>query len=240
MNIILDMKKDLLLGKKIDIVFIGDSIASTEWVHPNWREIVEYVLKEELTKQIKDWKIPSWNIRCFNHGYDGSTTIDILERVETIMYNKPYIAIYLENTNEIHYDFTPLQHKKNVEKLINKLFKSCKYVITANSICGNKISYNKKLSKYSDIVKKIKFNNKTVFINTFEEYAKFDLKKFFTFKSTGNPALGLKPGDIDFVHPNQLGNAYIAKIILEKGFDIEFNPEKYIAETLKGEMYPGY
>ncbi|KKS30698.1 MAG: hypothetical protein UU92_C0021G0013 [candidate division WWE3 bacterium GW2011_GWA1_42_12] len=30
------------------ILFLGDSITSAEWVHPNWREIVEYVLKEEF------------------------------------------------------------------------------------------------------------------------------------------------------------------------------------------------
>ena len=29
------------------IAFTGDSITSCEWVHPNWREIVEYVLQEK-------------------------------------------------------------------------------------------------------------------------------------------------------------------------------------------------
>ena len=61
------------------IGFVGDSITSTEWVHPNWRAIVEYVLKEELTSLIGNWKTPSWKIRCFNFGFDGSTTVDLLD-----------------------------------------------------------------------------------------------------------------------------------------------------------------
>ena len=58
------IKSHLNKDKTFRIVFMGDSITSTEWVHPNWREIIEYVLKMELEKQMKDWKIPSWGIRC--------------------------------------------------------------------------------------------------------------------------------------------------------------------------------
>jgi hypothetical protein len=242
MGILDSMKMDLLKGKTLNIVFIGDSITSTEWVHPNWREIIEYVLKEELTNLIgvDNWKIPSWSIRCFNFGFDGSTTTDILDRINTILDLNPYMAICLENTNEIHYDFTPLKHKKNVETLLGKLSEVCSYILYASSICGNNKRYNDSLSKYPEIIKTIKFDRKTIFINAFDEYAKYNLSKFFTFKSMGNDALGLKSGDIDFVHPNQLGNAYIAKIILKKGFGIEFNPEKYVSSTLNGDMYPSY
>ena len=61
---------------KFWVVFTGDSITSCEWVHPNWREIVEYVLKEETTKQLKgDWKNSEWGIRGFNFAYDGATTL---------------------------------------------------------------------------------------------------------------------------------------------------------------------
>jgi len=234
------LNKELVSKRDVNIIFIGDSITSTEWVHPNWREIVEYVIKEELTKKIKDWKIPSWGIRCFNYGFDGSTTEDILRMIDRISHVKPTITIYLENTNEIHYDFTPEQHKKNVEKLISALTKKDGYFVLCNSICGNNEEYNKKLSKYSQIVRKIKFDDKILFVDTFKEYSKYDLKKFFTFKSLGNDALKMKPGSIDFVHPNSLGNAYIAKIILEEAFNIKFNPEKFIAGTLSGKMYPDY
>ena len=74
------IKNKLEKEGKFWIAFVGDSITSTEWVHPNWREIVEYVLKEELQKVFTDYRIPFLGIRCFNHGYDGATTKDILEK----------------------------------------------------------------------------------------------------------------------------------------------------------------
>ena len=50
-------------GSTFKIVFLGDSITSAEWVHPNYREIIEYVLKQELENDLEDWKLPSWGIR---------------------------------------------------------------------------------------------------------------------------------------------------------------------------------
>ena len=85
------LKNHLLSGKRFKIVFLGDSITSAEHVHPNWREIVEYVLKEELSKKV-DWKIPSWGTRCFNSGFDGATTKDIVDRLE------PDVFIYKPET----------------------------------------------------------------------------------------------------------------------------------------------
>jgi len=50
----------------------------------------------------------------------------------------------------------------------------------------------------------------------------------------------LEGGESDLEHPNQLGNAYIAKIILKEVFDIDFDADKYIRETFEGLKYPGY
>lgn len=235
------LKKGLINGKKMNIVFVGDSITSTEWIHPNWREIIEYVLKEELAVSIRDWKIPSWGIRCFNCGFDGSTTKDTLEFMdEKILSLNPNIAIFLANSNDVHFDEDYKRYKKDVENIINRLSEKCDFVIITNFPPGNNAAYNKKYAPFAKTLVKIKSNKKTIFIDLFSKFSKYDLNKFFTFKSMGNPYLGLKPGDIDFVHPNQLGNAYIAKIILENAFSIKFNPEKYIATTLSGEMYPKY
>lgn len=241
MEILNYLKRRLLSGKGVNIVFIGDSITSTEWVHPNWREIVEYCIKDKMSEEIKDWTIPSWKIRCFNCGFDGSTTLDVLKLFDSqIGPLKPTIAVYLENTNEIHYDITPKEHKKNVRILLNKLFRTCDYVVVFNMISGNKEWYNKKLSGYYNAVKSMKFNSKTKLIDGFKEYSNYNLNRFFTFKSPGNPVLSMKPGDIDFVHPNQLGNAYIAKLVLEKGFGIKFDPERYMKDTKNGIMFPEY
>ena len=79
------------------------------------------------------------------------------------------------------------------------------------------------------------------FVDMFKEYRGYDLAKLYTLINRyGNEAVDIKPGEADFAHPNQLGNDYVAKIILEQVFGIKFDPEKYIQETLSGEMYPGY
>lgn len=242
MRIMRELGRELVSGRKVNVVFIGDSITSAEWVHPNWREIVEYVLKEELTKELGEgnWKLPSWGVRCFNFGFDGSTAADILDKLADIMRVDPYIAVYLENPNDVHYGATPQQHARRIRGLVESLLKKCGHVIVCNSIYANGKEYNKHIVKYVEAMRGIRFDGRVTFIDTFSEYSKYDLDRFFTFKSGGNPDLGMKKGDIDFVHPNQLGNAYIAKMVLEKGFGVRFDPELYMKSTGNGDMFPRY
>jgi hypothetical protein len=71
-------------------------------------------------------------------------------------------------------------------------------------------------------------------------YRKFPLEKIFTFRSEENPFERIKKGEPDLQHPNQLGNAYIAKVVLGKVFSINFDSEKYIRDTLDGKKNPSY
>jgi hypothetical protein len=77
-------------------------------------------------------------------------------------------------------------------------------------------------------------------IDMFATYQRFPTEKFFTFVSEENPVEGVKAGEIDLQHPNQLGNAYIAKVVLDEAFGIEFDPDLYIETTLAGAKYPRY
>ena len=77
-------------------------------------------------------------------------------------------------------------------------------------------------------------------IDMFSIYQKFSTEKFFTFISEENSVEGIKAGEVDLQHPNQLGNAYIAKVILKEVFNIDFDPELYIKTTLSGEKFPKY
>lgn len=54
-----EIKNALKTNGKYWIAFVGDSITSTEWVHPNWREIVEYVLKEEMCDEFPNYRTSS-------------------------------------------------------------------------------------------------------------------------------------------------------------------------------------
>ncbi|MFA6518171.1 MAG: SGNH/GDSL hydrolase family protein [Candidatus Shapirobacteria bacterium] len=112
------VKKILEKTGKYWIGFVGDSITSCEWVHPNWREIVEYVLKEELQPKFADWRVPSWGIRCFNYGFDGATTGDILKLISN--YQLPIsnlnLVISLMGGNDRLFGIKPEESKKILRK----------------------------------------------------------------------------------------------------------------------------
>lgn len=233
------MKKD----RRFWIAFIGDSTTSCEWVHPNWREIVEYVLKEELTKHLNgDWKTSEWGIRTFNFGYDGATTKDILERIDQICLVDPDLVISLMGGNDPTFGISVEEHVSNIKKIAKRIVIDCHcFLYWCNSIYAGKASKkNTEYEPYAKAVMEIPQNMRVYPIDTFGGYKNFPLEKIYTFKSEENPVEGIKKGEPDLQHPNQLGNAYIAKLILKEIFGIDFNPEKYWKETLKGKKYPGY
>jgi len=65
-----------------------------------------------------------------------------------------------------------------------------------------------------------------------------NMKKIFTFISEENIEEGIKEGEVDLQHPNQLGNAYIAMVILKEVFGIKFDPEKYWKNNQKVVKFP--
>lgn len=229
------------------IVFLGDSITSAEWVHPNWREIVEYVLKQEFGYRIGSgefgWKLAEWGIRCFNAGFDGATTEDMLQRLDTdVLVHNPDMVIVCGGDNDMHLKRTDMELKESLSKIVSKLESSTKGSIYMSPPSGpaSRANDEENLRQFMKPALLLFPRDNMQFIDLFLEYKKFDTERFFTFVSIGNEHAGLKPGDIDFLHPNQLGNAYIAKIVLEHGFGISFDPDLYIEKTLAGEMFPSY
>jgi len=237
-----DIKESLIKNNKFWIAFTGDSITSCEWVHPNWREIVEYVLKEELTKALNgDWKKSEWGIRCFNYGYDGSTTKDILEKTNDILAVKPDLIIGVMGGNDPAFDLTVDEHVENIKKIVKNVNdRGTKVIWCTSTPAGKNSKKNPEYEPYAKACMSIPENDNFQLIDLFNIYQQFPLERIFTFISEENPVEGIKAGETDLQHPNQLGNAYIAKVILEKAFSISFDSEKYIRETLSGEKYPGY
>lgn len=238
-----DIKATLEQTGRYWIAFTGDSITSTEWVHPNWREIVEYVLKEELTKQLGgNWKLSEWGFRCFNFGYDGATTKDIVGKIPDMLLLKPNLIVGLMGGNDPTSSIPVDESTSNVQEIINKLNESGTKVAWCTSTpAGQGSKKNSEYAPYAQALVNNIFNtDKTQLIDMYSLYQQFPLEKFFTFISEDNPVEGVKQGEPDLQHPNQLGNAYIAKIILKEIFGINFDPEKYITTTLKGEKYPQY
>lgn len=218
------------------LVFTGDSITSCEWVHPNWREIVEYVLKEEAN--VGDWKLPSWGIRAFNFAYDGATTKDILDRIGDINSVNPDLVISLMGGNDPAFKLTVEETKHNIEEIKNKV--KAMTIWCTSTPAGNSSPKNEEYESYAKVTMEVPQTENFKLLDMFNIYKQYPLDKFFTFKSEENLVENLKAGDPDLQHPNQLGNAYIAQIILKEVFGIEFDPEKYISDTLTGEKLPKY
>lgn len=237
-----EIKNQLLSKKRFRIVFLGDSIVSTEAVHPNWRGIVEYVLKGKIGEMLSDWKLADWEIKCINSGLNGATTKDLLERLKIEVFDhKPKMVICMIGSNDPYFNISPSQHKKNVKELIEKISSKIPYLVFCTSTPDNNKETREKYAKYVDQVKSLSSHPKVQFINMFEIYQQFNLDKFFTFISEyGNEVVGIKPGEVDFQHPNSLGNAYIAKVVLKEVFGIDFDPELYMKTLLAGAKNPKY
>lgn len=237
----LNLVKEILEKKgKYYIVFVGDSITSCEWVHPNWRDIVLYVVQQELYDLIEDWKIPSWGVRGFNFGFDGATTRDIANKLPDILQVKPDFVIGLMGGNDPVLGVSVNECKENIEKIIDKVLSVESDIAWYTSIPAGNDKKNNEYEPYAIETMKLDDRKGLQKVNLFEMYKKFPLERFFTFKSEENLVEGIKVGEPDLQHPNQLGNAYIAKIVLEESFGIMFDPEKYIKDDLRGEKLPGY
>ena len=222
-------------------MFLGDSITSAEWVHPNWREIIEYVVKEELTKALSDWKLPSWGVRCINSGFDGSTTRDWLYLLEQAVFAyNPDMVLVLGTPNDKDLKISVDEYKNNMRKVLQALSAKVTDVVYCTDLTANKPSYNESSQAYLEAVKTIFPIKNVLYVDLFNKFQSLDLNKLYTFVSTGNEDIDLKPGEFDFIHPNQLGNAYIAKFILETAFGVSFDPEKYMNSNNSGAMFPAY
>ncbi len=223
---ILDIQKQIDKNGKYWIAFVGDSITSCEWVHPNWREIVQYVLNDKL--------VGDWGFRGFNFGYDGSTTRDILEKVNYIKSVNPDLVIMMIGANDPFLNVSVEDHIKNINEIKNKLDTS--FVLSTDNKPWDDVAISKYLP-YIEVDKKLRFDK---FINLFERSDAFPKERIYTFISEDNPVENIKAGDLDYWHPNQLGNAYIAKVILKEVFNIDFDPELYIRDTVEGQKTPRF
>ncbi len=221
-----DIQKQIDKNGKYWIAFVGDSITSCEWVHPNWREIVQYVINDKLGG--------NWGFRCFNFGYDGATTKDILEKINYIKSVNPDLVIMMIGGNDPFLNVSVEEHIKSINEIKNNL--NTELILSTDNKPWNDIAVSKYLP-YVESDKELGFNK---FINLFEISDTFPKERIYTFISEENPVENIKAGDLDYWHPNQLGNAYIAQVILKEVFDIDFDPELYIKDTIEGQKTPRY
>lgn len=226
---LIDIESKLKASGKYWIAFAGDSITSGEWVHPNWREIVEYVLKDKFNND--------WGLKTFNLAYDGSTSKDILSRKDELKSIPSDLVILLTGANDPFQKISPEDFKSNLVKLKKFIEESGSELVLSSDNYPMNEWVAEMCRLYVESMKEVDMN----FINLFEISKKFPMDRIYTFTSEMDiPEEKIEKGKADFWHPNQLGNAYIAKVILKEVFDIEFDPEKYWKDTLSGEKLPSY
>ena len=234
------IKTSLQENEIFRIVFVGDSLTSTEWVHPNWREVVEYTLKEKFADIIGDWKIPSWNIRTINSGMDGSTTLDIRERLDQYVFQyKPQLVMLMIGGND-KYFLDRSQTNKNLKAIITAVkSKNIAVALSTDPALHNK-GHDLKDEDLRTMIRSMK-EDVDVFTDLHTEMENLPLERFFTYVcESGNEDAGIKPGEKDFLHPNVTGNVYMAKFFLNSVFGIDFDPEKYFQDVSEGVMFPRF
>lgn len=235
-----EIKNILEKTGKYYVAFVGDSITSCEWVHPNWRDIVIYVLQDKLCDMVENWRIASWGIRGFNFGFDGATTRDVLGKLPEVLAIKPNLIIGMMGGNDPILGVSAGESGNNIQKIVGKIINTGASVVWCTSVYSGSEKKNRAYSPFADETMKVVDRDGLQKIDMFDRFKKYSLERFYTFRSEEIPEEDIKEGEIDQIHPNQLGNAYIAKLILSEAFAIEFDPEKYIKETIGGEKYPGY
>ena len=141
--------------------------------------------------------------------------------------------------NDMDMKFPTDVHAGNLSALVLLLKKASSEVVYSTPQHELYEDLNKKYEPYRlSALKELKGQCDTLDLEY--EYSKYDYKSFYTFISEENKVAGVKEGEIDPSHPNMLGNAFIAKVFLEKLFGISFNPEKYLETLLKGDKFPKY
>ncbi|OGD68046.1 hypothetical protein A3I18_02490 [Candidatus Campbellbacteria bacterium RIFCSPLOWO2_02_FULL_35_11] len=247
MNIFLKSIKEIVENNKIFfIVYYGTSTTSFDHVFPNWGEIIKYVLRGELENFV-DYKQAHWNLQTFNRGLSGASSKDLLIKIDDfVLETKPNMVFVGVGDNDYFYNIDKEITKKNTTEIINKLLdKNLKVVFTTAAPSLNE-NLNKEIIEYIEIdrevAKQFLGNDNFVFVDLFELFPKNLLDKSYTLISpTGNTDAGYGPGELDYIHYNKFGNAVVAKILLKKVFDIDFDHEKFLKDLEDNtKKYPDY
>ncbi|MFH0969298.1 MAG: GDSL-type esterase/lipase family protein [Patescibacteria group bacterium] len=247
MNFLEEIEKEAIQDKLYPIAFYGASTTSSEYVFPNWVEIIRYVLKDAIEQKLGDYKKAYWNIQTFNLGLDGASSKDLLEKFDDLVLRiNPRLLFLAMGKNDPYYGIDPKETAENTFKLISKALDSGIKVIFANTPPALWESLNEKIKNHlqaeREVAKKFAENGNFMFIDIFEKFPKEELEKIYTLISAdGNKVVGIKPGEVDPIHYNKRGSALVAKIFLKEAFDIDFNVENFLQDLNDPtKKYPSY
>ncbi len=247
MNFLDEVKKRIEEDKLFFIVYYGASTTSAEYCFPNWGEIIRYVLKDTLEQKIGVYKKAYWNLQTMNMGLNGASSADLLERFDFLVLDKKPDLIFLNDasTNDPYLNIDKEISKKNTRMIIEKAVGKNIKVVFSTTIPSSRNDLNKKVADWikveREVAENFRENKNFIFIDLFNLFPKEAVEKSYTLIGEENEDVGFKEGEIDPIHYNKYGNAIVAKILLKKVFDIDFDEEKFLRDLNDPmQMYPNY
>jgi lysophospholipase L1-like esterase len=245
-DFISDIIDNVSKDRPYPVVFYGASTTSAEYAMPNWGEILRFWLKKKITKIVGNYKKAFWNIQTANRGIDGGSSSDLLERWPALVLDlAPKLLILSVGKNDFYYGIDREITRKNTREIIKKSLEAGMKIIFMTTVPALTDKLNQGVKDYiavdREVAKEFSVKENFVFVDLFESFAKADLEKIYTLISeNGNKDIGIGPGEVDPVHYNRLGNAMVAKIILENVFDMDFDVERFMQDLNNPtKKYPG-
>lgn len=184
------------------IVCVGDSTTSMEWCHPNWFDWIDFSLRQGD-------EVNGWKTKMINSGKDGGTIPFFLENFDFL------IGRFMPDIVILSLGFNHLEIADDVEDKLRELVLKIKdigsKVVMWSTYKTIREDVNSQLSGVRDIYKKVAGDLDVQFVDMYEEFSRYDLSKVFDFQYLWeNAEWKMKPGDVDFLHCNLIGNQIIA------------------------------
>ncbi len=195
------------------ILCIGDSTTSQEWCHPNWFDWLRFEFS-----QGGDWRKDPSNRKIFNNGIDGGSVDYFLKNFDREVEKfKPDAVIVSLGWNH----FEDPKAEKKTDSLFEKIKKINAEIIAWSPYESLNPKYSKALMQISGFYRDLTKRHNGVFVDVYTEFRKYNLSKIFTYKAWENADWGMKQGEPDFIHCNEVGNQIIAEKIAKKAFGIK-------------------
>ncbi|MBI2356748.1 SGNH/GDSL hydrolase family protein [Candidatus Dojkabacteria bacterium] len=217
----------------LTIVCIGDSTTSQEWCHPNWVDWINFVFRQG------EGELEGVKRKVINSGGDGQNNRYFIENFEdTIAMYKPDIVVMSLGFNHLEKIDRFSESTLELVKMIKEIGSE---VVLWSTYDTPNLKYSEKLGHASNIYQEVAKSQDAIFVDIYSEFRRYNLPSLFTFvHQWDNPDWGLKPGDIDFIHCNKIGNQVIAEKILKEVFetDLSMTKEWEAVGGRMGNMFP--